>query len=177
MLIVDGKSANSEDLIVLWALGLPYEGQHGNDLKRWLEAFGELPDEPGRGYSEPPPARQPELEWALRLADRALAEAGRRGERVSVAIVDSRGDPIQQDTIDGAPSAGPFVAEAVAAAAATFQRPSAEVDPALAPALPYRVLTVPGGMPVREGDRIVAGLGIGGPDARVCQEIAESVLG
>jgi uncharacterized protein GlcG (DUF336 family) len=177
MLIVDGKPANSEDLIVLWALGLPYEGQHGNDLKRWLEAFGELPDEPGRGYSEPPPASQPEHEWALRLADRALAAAGRRGERVSVAIVDSRGDPIQQDTMDGAPSAGPFVAEAVAAAAATFQRPSAEVDPALAPALPYRVLTVPGGMPVREGDRIVAGLGIGGPEPRVCQEIAESVLG
>jgi uncharacterized protein GlcG (DUF336 family) len=175
MLIADGKPANSEDLIVLWTLGLPYQGQHGDDEKRWLEAFLELPDEPGLGYGDPPPATQPEHEWALSLADRAIAEAGRRGERISVAIVDSRGDPIQQDTMDGAPSAAPFVAEAVAAGAATFQLPSAEIDPLVASVLPYRVLTVAGGVPVRESDRVVAGLGIAGPAADVCQEIAESV--
>jgi uncharacterized protein GlcG (DUF336 family) len=177
MLIADGKPANSEDLIVLWTLGLPYEGQHGDDEKRWLEAFAELPNELGLGYGDPPPASQPEHEWALGLADRAIAEAARRGGRISVAIVDSRGDPIQQDTMDGAPSAAPFVAEAVAAGAATFQLPSAEIDPALSAVLPYRVLTVPGGVPVREGDRIVAGLGIAGPEVAVCAEIAESVLG
>src|SRR5947209_8391992 len=49
MLIADGAPANSEDLVVLWTLGLPYEGQHGDDAKRWLEAFGELPAEPGLG--------------------------------------------------------------------------------------------------------------------------------
>jgi uncharacterized protein GlcG (DUF336 family) len=176
MLIVDGKPANSEDLIVLWALGLPYEGQHGNDMKRWLEAFREMPNEPGRGYADPPPANQPEHEWALGLADRAIEVAARRDERIAVAIVDSRGDPIQQDTMDGAPSAAPFVAEALAAGAATFQRPSAEIDPSLTSALPYRVLTVPGGLPIREGDRVVAGLGIAGPDAGASQEIAETVL-
>jgi uncharacterized protein GlcG (DUF336 family) len=176
MLIVDGKPANSEDLIVLWALGLPYEGQHGNDLKRWLEAFGEAPSEPGSGYSDPPPASQPEREWALGLADRAIEMAGRRGERIAVAIVDSRGDPIQQDTMDRAPSAASFVAEALAAGAATFQRPSAEIDPALTSVLPYGVLTVPGGEPIREDDRVVAGLGIAGPDPLVCQELAETVL-
>jgi uncharacterized protein GlcG (DUF336 family) len=176
MLIVDGKPANSEDLVVLWALGLPYQGQHGDDKKRWFEVFGELPTEAGRGYGDPPPSSQPEHEWALGLADRALAEARRRGERISVAIVDSRGDPIQQDTMDGAPSAAPFVAEAVAAGAATFQRPSAEIDPATAPVLPYRVLTVAGGVPVRERDRVVAGLGIAGPDAGVCEEIAAAVV-
>jgi uncharacterized protein GlcG (DUF336 family) len=177
MLIADGKPANSEDLIVLWTLGLPYEGQHGDDEKRWLEAFAELPNEPGLGYGDPPPASQPEHKWALGLADRAIAEAARRGDRIAVAIVDSRGDPIQQDTMDGAPSAAPFVAEAVAAGAATFQLPSAEIDPALSAVLPYRVLTVPGGVPVREGDRVVAGLGIAGPEVAVCAEIAESVLG
>jgi uncharacterized protein GlcG (DUF336 family) len=176
MLIADGKPANSEDLIVLWTLGLPYEGQHGDDTKRWLEAFGELPSESGLGYGDPPRANLPEHEWALGLADRAIGEAARRGDRISVAIVDSRGDPIQQDTMDGAPSAAPFVAEAVAAGAATFQRPSGEIDPALGTVLPYRVLTVPGGMPVREGERVVAGLGIAGPEAAVCGAIAESVL-
>jgi uncharacterized protein GlcG (DUF336 family) len=177
MLIADGKPANSEDLIVLWTLGLPYEGQHGDDEKRWLEAFAELPNEPGLGYSDPPPASQPEHEWALGLADRAIGEAARRGDRIAVAIVDSRGDPIQQDTMDGAPSAAPFVAEAVAAGAATFQLPSAQIDPTLSTVPPYRVLTVPGGVPVREGDRVVAGLGIAGPEAAVCAEIAESVVG
>jgi uncharacterized protein GlcG (DUF336 family) len=78
--------------------------------------------------------------------------------------------------MDGAPSAAPFVAEAVAAGAATFQLPSAEIDPLLTSVLPYRVLTVAGGVPVREGDRVVAGLGIAGPATHVCQEIAESAL-
>jgi uncharacterized protein GlcG (DUF336 family) len=176
MLIAGGKPANSEDLIVLWTLGLPYEGQHGDDEKRWLEAFRELPAEPGLGYSDPPPASHPEHEWALRLADRAIAEADARGVRIAVAVVDVRGDPIQLDTMDGAPTAAPFVAEAVAAGAATFQLPSAEIDPAATSVLPYHVLAVPGGAPVREGDRVVAGIGIAGPDAGVCAEIAGTVL-
>ena len=176
MLIAEGKPANSEDLVVLWTLGLPYQGQHGDDEKRWLDVFRELPDEPGLGYSDPPRADQPEHEWAIGLADSAIAEASRRGERISVAIVDSRGDPIQQDTMDGAPSAAPFVAEAVAAGAATFQRSSAEIDPSMTTVLPYRVLTVAGGVPVREGDRVVAGLGIAGPDAAVCEEIAAAAV-
>jgi uncharacterized protein GlcG (DUF336 family) len=178
MLLVDGKPTNSEDLIVLWTLGLPYRGQHGDDEKRWLEAFGELPSsEAGLGYEDPPPASQPEHEWALGLADRAIAGAARRGVRIAVAVVDVRGEPIQQDTMDGAPTAAPFVAEALAAGAATFQRPSREIDPVLTSVLPYRVLCVPGGLPVSEGDRVVAGVGIAGPDADVCQDIAAAALG
>jgi uncharacterized protein GlcG (DUF336 family) len=176
MLIAEGKPANSEDLIVLWTLGLPYEGQHGDDNKRWLDVFEELPDEPGLGYGDPPPANQPEHKWAIGLADAAIAEAVAHETRIAVAVVDSRGEPIQQDTMDGAPSAAPFVAEAVAAGAATFQRPSAEIAPALTSVLPYRVLTVAGGLPVREGDRVVAGLGIAGPDDAVCEQIATAVL-
>jgi uncharacterized protein GlcG (DUF336 family) len=176
MLIADGKPANSEDLVVLWTLGLPYQGQHGDDEKRWLDAFGELPGEPGLGYSDPPPADQPEHQWALGLADAAIAEAVARGTRIAVAVVDSRGDPIQQDTMDGAPSAAPFVAEAVAAGAATFQRASPEIDPAMTAVLPYKVLAVPGGLPLRDGDRVVAGIGIAGPDAAVCEEIAAAAV-
>ena len=81
MLIAEGKPANSEDLIVLWTLGLPYQGQHGDDEKRWLDAFGALPDEPGLGYESPPPANQPEHEWALGLADAAIAHAVARGNQ------------------------------------------------------------------------------------------------
>jgi uncharacterized protein GlcG (DUF336 family) len=175
MLIAEGKPANSEDLIVLWTLGLPYQGQHGDDEKRWLDAFGALPDEPGLGYESPPPANQPEHEWALGLADAAIAHAVARETRIAVAVVDSRGDPIQQDTMDGAPTAAPFVAEAIAAGAATFQRRSAEINPALTSVLPYRVLTVAGGVPLRDADRVVGGLGIAGPDVAVCEQIAASI--
>jgi uncharacterized protein GlcG (DUF336 family) len=90
-------------------------------------------------------------------------------------VVDSRGDPIQQDTMDGAPTAAPFVAEAIAAGAATFQRRSAEINPALTSVLPYRVLTVAGGVPLRDADRVVGGLGIAGPDVAVCEQIAASI--
>lgn len=176
MLIADGKPANSEDLIVLWAMGLPYRGQHGDDEKRWLDAFGELPDEPGLGYSDPPAATQPERDWALGLADRAIREARARGVRIAVAIVDVRGDPIQQDTMDGAPTAAPFVAEAVAAGAAAFQLPSGKIDPALTSVLPFHVLAAPGGEPVRRAGEVLGGLGIAGTDLGVCQEIAEAAL-
>jgi uncharacterized protein GlcG (DUF336 family) len=176
MLIAEGKAANSEDLVVLWAMGLPYEGQHGDDEKRWLDAFGELPSEEGLGYSDPPAAAQPELEWARGLADRAISEADARGLRIAVAVVDVRGAAIQQDTMHAAPTAAPFVAEAVAAGAASFQLPSEAIDPLLTSVLPYRVLTVAGGVPVRDGDRVIGGLGIAGPDAWVCREIAHAVL-
>jgi uncharacterized protein GlcG (DUF336 family) len=176
-LIAGGRPANCEDLLVHFALGLEYAGQHGDDEQRWLEAYGALPDEPGIGLAEPPPASaQPEHAWALALADRVIAEAGRRGDGLAVAIVDHRGDPIQQDCMDGAPTAAPFVAEAVAAGAATFQLPSAEVDRALAAVVPYRVATVAGGLPVREDGHVVAGLGLGGPPPERCHEIAAAVL-
>ena len=176
LLIAQGKPANSEDLIVLWALGLDYEGQHGDDAARWVEAFGELPDEEGLGYHDPPPADQPEHAWAVALADRAMAEARERRLAVAVAVVDHRGDPIQQDTMDGAATAGPFVAEAVAAGAAAFQRPSGEVDERAAALLPFRVSSLPGGLPVSEDGRVVAGLGVAGSDPDACHAIAAAVL-
>jgi uncharacterized protein GlcG (DUF336 family) len=175
-LVVDGKPANCEDLLVHYALGIPYEGQHGDDEQRWIEAYGALPDAPGLGYAEPPPGAQPEHEWALALADRAIDAARSRGVRIAVAVVDHRGDPIQQDCMDGAPTAGPFVAEAVAVTAATFQLPSREVGADLAARLPITASAAPGGLPVPEGDRVVAGLGIGGAAPELCHELAAAVL-
>jgi uncharacterized protein GlcG (DUF336 family) len=34
---------------------------------------------------------------------------------------------------------------------------------------------VGGGVPLRDGDRVVGGLGIAGPDVAVCEQIAASV--
>jgi uncharacterized protein GlcG (DUF336 family) len=175
-LIAQGKPANCEDLLVHYALGIPYVGQHGDDEQRWIDAYGSLPDEEGLGYAEPPPASQPEHEWAVALADRAIEAAVERGVRIAVAVVDHRGDPIQQDCMDGAPTAGPYVAQAVAVSAATFQLPSGEAQPELAALLPIKAAAVPGALPVAEHDRVVAGLGIGGAAPAICHEIAAAVL-
>lgn len=186
-MIADGRPANPEDLVVHYALGRPYTGQHGDDHERWLAAFGDWPDgEPaGLGMAAAPAAtRQHEHRWAVALADRVIAEAGRRGAAVAVAIVDHRGDPIQQDWMSGAPTASVVVAQAVATAAGTFQCPSqdlASLYPGaalsqLAAALPFAILPVAGGLPVEEGGRVVAGLGVAGRNPGVCEEIASAVL-
>lgn len=182
-LLVEGRPANPEDLVIHYALELPYVGQHGDDLPRFEATFGPLSPEYGAGTGmDPAPAATSQYEhaWAVRLADRAIAAAEERGLRIAVAITDHRGDAIQQDAMDGAPTAASFVALALAATASTFQVPSAELSTRLPGVevrglLPYPVLAVGGGHPVAEGGEVVAGLGIAGPDPAVCDEIARAL--
>ena len=171
-------------MLVHYALGIPYAGQHGDDLERWERAYGPFPDGagPGLGMAPAPPVhRQPEHVWALAIADVAIEQARRRAVRIAVAIVDERGDPIQQDRMDGAPTASVQVAEATAAAAATFACPSDQLSERypgdgaltmLAATLPFRILAVPGGLPIDEDGRTVAAVGVAGPAPAVCAEIA-----
>jgi uncharacterized protein GlcG (DUF336 family) len=185
-LIADGRPANGEDLLVHYALGLPYEGQHGDDDARWVAAYGEFRADagPGLGMADPPPAAaQHELGWALALADRAIEEARGRGLRIAVTIADTRGEAIQQDRMDGAVAASVAISETTAAAAATFGVPSERIGRSwpglglLASALPYRISDLPGAVPVSERDEIVGAIGIGGPHPHACEEIARAVAG
>jgi uncharacterized protein GlcG (DUF336 family) len=185
MLIADGRPSNGEDLLVHYALGIPYEGQHGDDLERWVNTYGSFPDDagPGLGMAPAPPARaQLEHRWALGIADRAIQAAAARELRISVAIVDRRGDPIQLDRMDGAVAASPKLAEALAATAATFGIQSQEVADLyrdqltqVAAALPHAILTAAGGVPIVEDGEVVAGLGIAGPSPAVCRELAVDI--
>jgi len=192
-MIADGRPANPEDLVVHYALGLPYVGQHGDDEQRWLAAFGTWPagSPAGLGMAGAPAARdQEEHRWAIVLADQVIAEARRRGVQVAVAITDHYGEPIQQDWMTDAPTAAVPVAQAVAAAAGAFQCPSrelatryagaggmlADVLSSVAAGLGYAVLPVAGGLPVVQDGRVVAGLGVAGRDPGICEEIAAAVL-
>ena len=186
-MIADGGPANPEDLVVHYALGVPYAGQHGDDEQRWRDAFGEWPGSrpAGQGMTAAPAAKaQPEHQRAVTLANQVIAEAGRRGRQVAVAVTDHRGDPVQQDWMPGAPTAAVAVAQAVAAAAGTFQCPSAELAALypdglaaqLAALVPFPILAAPGGLPVEEDGRVVAGLGVAGRDPGACEEIAAAVL-
>ena len=186
-LIANGQPSNGEDLLVHYALGIPYAGQHGDDLERWVEAYGPFPEDPGEGLGmapAPPAQTQPEHDWALRIVNLAIELATERQLLISVALVDRRGDPIQLDRMDGAVSAGPPLAEALAAAAAGFGLESERLrefypdDVALAQmqaALPFRVLAAPGGVPLLAGGLVVAGLGISGAEPERCRELALEV--
>jgi uncharacterized protein GlcG (DUF336 family) len=102
-----------------------------------------------------------------------------------VAVVDRGGDPVQQDLMDGAPAGGVAIAQAVAGAAALFDCCSgnlgarfgaADAAAALAALVVPPVLGIPGGLPVRDGGHVVAGLGVGGGDPAVCADIARAAL-
>ena len=173
----DGEPANPEDLLIAYALGVPYVGQHGDDRARWRERFGDLVVAPGDSLGltlAPTASAQAELAWARDLCDRVLAEAGRRGLRVGVAVVDRGGDPIQQDRMDDAVTAAVEVATATAAAAARFGLDSGQVG-TWYNGVPG-ALGVSGGQPVVDQGRVVAGLGVGGVPPPVCGELARTVL-
>jgi uncharacterized protein GlcG (DUF336 family) len=173
-LIVEGKPANVEDLVVAYALDRPYRGLHGDDEARWIEAYGALPDEPGLGLEPPAPASaQPLLAWARAIADRVLGAAS---QPIALAVVDRAGEPLQQDCTRDTPAAAPTAALAVAACAAVFGVASGDAEPALAALLDVPAVAVPGGLPIVEGGRVVAGLGIAGPAPGICHEIAAAVL-
>jgi uncharacterized protein GlcG (DUF336 family) len=185
-MIANGQPANPEDLLIAYALGLPYVGQHGDDVARWVTSFGEFPKNApeGLGMAEAPRAsHQFEHEWALELSDAVLREAGQRNVRVALAIVDHRGDAIQQDSADGAPTSASFLALSLAATAATFQLSSQDVAgrfgaqlASVAASLPYPILAAAGGVPLREGRQFVGGLGVAGVDPELAAEIATAAL-
>jgi uncharacterized protein GlcG (DUF336 family) len=181
----DGQPANPEDLLIAYALGLPYRGQHGDDQKRWADRFGDLVIEASESLGlaiAPPATGQHELTWARALVDRVRRVAEQRGRRVAVAVVDRGGDPIQQDLMDGGAVGAVAVAYAVANAAALFDGSSEDVArtyggaAALAALTPRPVLGVAGGLPVRVDGRLVAALGVGGAAPEECAEIAAAVL-
>jgi uncharacterized protein GlcG (DUF336 family) len=181
----DGRPANPEDLLIAYALQIAYHGQHGDDGKRWEERFGDLVVDPADSLGlavAPPASRQAELDWARTLSDAALREAARRGVKVAVAVVDRGGDPIQQDLMDGAPSAAPAIAQAVAAAAALFGCESGDLSQrfgppeAVAGLLTPPILGVGGGLPVRDDGRLVAGFGVGGVEPEISRDIARAAL-
>ena len=178
----DGLPANPEDLLIAYALGVPYVGQHGDDQARWQARFGDLvvPADQALGTAPAPPASaQHELTWARGLCERAMAAATARGLRVAVCVVDPSGDPIQQDRMDDAVAGSVEVAHATAATAARYGCDSADLPSlfgqataGLGPLHPAPFLAAPGGVPLVVDGRVVAGLGVGGAHPQACADIA-----
>jgi uncharacterized protein GlcG (DUF336 family) len=183
----EGEPANPEDLLVAYALDVPYVGQHGDDRARWEARFGDLvvsPEDSLGMKAAPTASAQHELAWAIALCDRVIEVAAARNLRVSVAVVDRGGDPIQQDRMDDGVAGGVDVATATASAAARFGVPSGDLGRsygdaanALASLAPTPFLAAPGGVPLVVDGRVVGGLGVGGAEPDACAEIAAQVAG
>jgi uncharacterized protein GlcG (DUF336 family) len=181
-----GRPANPEDLLIAYALDIPYIGQHGDDEARWRDRFGDLEVslEDSLGVAPAPAAtRQTELDWARQLCDRVIAEALAQDVSVSVAVVDRGGDPIQQDRMDDGVAAGVEVALATAITAARFGVASADVENAFGSATmglgglsPHPFLPTAGGLPLTAGSRVVGGVGVGGADPVLCASLAANAL-
>jgi uncharacterized protein GlcG (DUF336 family) len=183
--VADGKPANLEDILISYALGVPYNAQHGDDVARWLEAYG-APLDPaieGTAIAVPPASsRQPTLMRARSISDHAMTLAAAAGVLAAVVIVDAGGDTVTLDRMDGAPPMGVDVAAAVAVAAVNFGVPSGEIAEQheyavsltrLMEIVPYRMLALPGGCPMRVVARLVGAVGVYCNDLDAAQAIAQ----
>lgn len=183
----DGEPANPEDLLIAYALETAYVGQHGDDRAKWTDRFGDLvvsPEDSLGMKAAPSASGQLELEWARDLCDRIIALAQEQSIRVSVAVVDRGGDPIQQDRMDEGVAGGVDVALATAATAARFGMLSGAVaaayganTAALASLAPIPFLAVPGGEPLVADGTLVGGIGVGGVDPETCAKLVAQVAG
>lgn len=187
-LILHGKPTNAEDLIVSYAAETAYVSQHGDDLKRWIEAYGEAasPSENGLAHEAPPAAsKQPILKSAMALADAALAIASEMNVAACIAIADRHGDLVQQDRMEHAPPMTPDIAGALAHTAVNFQRPTAEIGslleryPPLAKlgeVVPFPVMPVPGGLPILENSHVAGAIGVGCTDPDMADKIGRLAI-
>ena len=183
----EGEPANPEDLLVAYAMDVTYVGQHGDDRARWEARFGDLvvrPEDSLGMKAAPVASQQHELSWAISLCDQVIAAAEGRGLRLSVAVVDRGGDPIQQDRMDDGVAGGVAAALATASAAVRFGIPSGELADAYGQAAadlrflaPTPILAAPGGVPIVVEGRVVGGLGVSGADPEVCAALAGEVAG
>lgn len=111
------------------------------------------------------------LEVAQRLVVAAIDEAGRRGARVSAAVVDRGGHLVAFARMDGAEIAGPVLAVDKAFTAVAQSTSTEELAELAAPGGPLfglqangggRYVVFGGGVPIEAGGEIVGGVGVSG---------------
>ena len=167
--VVDGRPANPEDQVIAHALGVPYVGQHGDDLPRWEARYGAWRTVPRSEPGTPPAPRSSPAGPRPRAVE--LADAGalrRRAGRRRGGRPPRRGGA-RWTAADAAPTGAAYMAEGVAAAAALFGRPSGEVADLVAAGrhvLPVPVVALGGGLPLPGGGAWASAAGRPGRCAR-----------
>lgn len=125
-----------------------------------------------------------DLESALHAVEAARRTADAAGALVSIAVVDAGGHLVCFQRMDGAEIAGPTLATDKAFTAVAHRIATAELTAPTAPggelagmasADHGRYITFPGGLPLWDGDRVVAGIGVSGGTAE--QDAAAAAAG
>jgi uncharacterized protein GlcG (DUF336 family) len=123
------------------------------------------------------------LQQALRYADRAIARASELGLAISLVVVDEFGQLVQLDRMDGASLMSPDVAEAKALTALNFRAPTSQVAKmgereleALQEVVHFRIVPLPGGVPIFQGGELQGAIGVSGTAAPHDEEIARHAV-
>ncbi len=112
-----------------------------------------------------------DLALARSMCEAARSAAATGGALVSVAVVDAGGHLVAFERMDGAEIAGPTLAVDKAFTAVAHRCATADLTAPTAPggdlagmhsAAGGRYVCFPGGLPLWDGDRVVAGVGVSG---------------
>ena len=140
-------------------------------------AFAQMPNPYGASIS---------LESARKLAALSVAEAGRNGWKMAIAVVDIAGDLVYFEKMDGTQVASVNIAQDKARSAAMFKRPTKAMQDVVAGGgdglrfLALRGATpVEGGIPLMMEGKIVGAIGVSGgtsqQDGQAAKAGADSV--
>jgi len=123
------------------------------------------------------------LSEAIAYVDRGIARAQSLGIKVSLAVVDEFGQLVQLDRMDGAALMSPDLAQAKAVTAVNFKLPTSEVKKLdretlrnIEQAVHFKVIALPGGVPIFEGAELKGAIGVSGATAHQEENVAAYAL-
>jgi uncharacterized protein GlcG (DUF336 family) len=126
------------------------------------------------------------LEKAKKALELSEEKARELGIKVTTVVVDEHGVPVALSKMDGAFHISPKFAQMKAYTSAVLRIPSGEIAPFAAEGKPFygvqeafaqELITLPGGVPVKEGSKIIGGIGVGGSmDVSEDLECAQNAL-
>jgi uncharacterized protein GlcG (DUF336 family) len=123
---------------------------------------------------------------AKTLMKAALAEARRTGVAISVAVVDSGGQLVAFERMDGADLVTIGLAQDKAWTAVMNRMPTRDLGPLVQPGAEFygypslgrgRMIVFAGGVPLERGGVLVGGVGVSGGSVEQDQQIVDSALG
>jgi uncharacterized protein GlcG (DUF336 family) len=128
------------------------------------------------------------LDVAKKIIHKAISEAKQKGIACSIAVVDENGWFVAAERMDGALISALDIARDKAWTALAFKMPSSDIHKFGDPSMPNagfntanwndRVTTIAGGMPIKEGDKVIGGIGVSGgkpeEDVAVCRAAIEA---
>lgn len=129
------------------------------------------------------------LESAQKACDKAVSKAKNLGITITVTIVDDHGIVIAVNKMDEALNISPEYSLAKAYTSANLGLPTADIAGYAVEGKPYfgttsafggKLMVIAGGLPVKKGDKVVGGVGVGGSadvnqDAQCAKAAAEAL--